>query len=146
MQRRLIHGAVVVIMAVGFAAITGWFLSTPASAADRQVYLAADGANPRSAAVAPRAAAISVDSSLFLDNMTWSHWNTQATGTGTAAVNLCNPDCADGSIVKVPVSVTLSDPRPVCGREFFTAMLLTLSGRVPAGLERSSTVPITPFC
>lgn len=50
------------------------------------------------------------------------------------------------SSVKIPVSVTLSEPQPLCGREFFTSLLLTLTGRVPAGLERSSTVPVTQFC
>ncbi len=146
MQRKLIHGAVVVIMALGVAVLGGWLWSAPASAAGRHVYLAVNGANPRSATVEPRDAAISVDSSLFLDGMTWTQWDTRATGTGTATVNLCDPYCAVGTSVKVPVSVTLSDPQQVCGREFFTTMLLTLTGRVPAGLERSSTVPVAPFC
>jgi hypothetical protein len=144
-QRRVIHGTAVAIMTMALA-VLGWVGSTPASAADRPIYLAANGANPRSAVVEPRDAAISVDSSLSLDNMVWTHWSTRATGTGTATVNLCEPYCAVGKAVKIPVSVTLSDPRSVCGREFFTTMLIKLTGDVPAGLERSSTVPVAPFC
>jgi hypothetical protein len=146
MQWKLIHGSILAIMAVGLVVLGGFVWSAPASAASRQVYLAVNGADPRSATVAPRDAAISVDSSLFLDNMVWTRWDAQASGTGAATVNLCEPDCAAGKTVKIPVSVTLNDPRSLCGREFFTAMLLTLTGRVPVGLERSSTVPVTPLC
>jgi hypothetical protein len=146
MRHKWIHGSIAVIMALGLILLNGWVGSASASASDRHIYLAANGANPRSATVAPRAAAISLDSQLFLDGMTWTHWNTRAIGTGTATINLCTPDCAAGKSVRTPVAVTLSAPRSMCGHEFFTSMLITLTGRIPAGLGRSSTVPITPFC
>jgi hypothetical protein len=146
MKRTAIYGSIVVIMAAGLVVLGGWARSAPASASGRHVYLAANGANPRSAAVAPRDAPISVDSSLFLTDMTWAWASTRATGTGTATVNLCDPDCAAGNDVKVPVAITLSDPQSVCGREFFTTMQLTITGRVPAGLVRSTSMPVAPFC
>lgn len=132
--------------ALGLVVAGGWARTAPASAAGQPVYLATNGANPAAAAVAPRAAAISVDSSLSLDQMTWQHWGTRAAGTGTATINLCDPYCAAGKLAKIPVTVALSDPQQVCGREFFTTMQLTLTGPVPSGLGRSTTVPVEPFC
>ncbi|HEY2794181.1 MAG TPA: hypothetical protein VGJ28_17580, partial [Micromonosporaceae bacterium] len=79
-------------------------------------------------------------------NMNWSQWNERATGTGTAELNLCTPDCAHGAMVKVPVSVTLAAPKQMCGRDFFTTMNLTLTGTVPEGLTRTTSVPIAPVC
>jgi hypothetical protein len=146
MRHTTIHAPIVAIMTMALLVLTGWVGSTAASAAGRHIYLAANGANPQSATIAPSNAAISGDSSLFLDHMTWTRWNDRAIGTGTASLNLCEPDCAAGKTVAVPVTVTLSAPQTTCGREFFTDMRLTLTGRVPAGLTSTTTVPITPFC
>jgi hypothetical protein len=152
MQRKLMHATLAVVVAAGLVVLAGWAQpasASPAPTASPQgpgVYLAVNGANPRFAEVAPRDAAISTDSSFFLDHMTWTQWSTTATGTGTATINLCDPDCATGHDVKIPVSVTLTDPKTACGREFFTVLQLTINGHIPAGLERSTTVPVAPFC
>jgi hypothetical protein len=142
MRRILITAPLVTIM----AALLGTALATPASAAGHRIYLAANGANPTSAAVEPRSAPISRDSSFALSDLVWTSWAERAAGTGTATLNLCDPDCATGHLIRVPVTVSLGDPRTVCGREFFTSLQLTLTGSVPAGLTRSTSVPIAPYC
>jgi hypothetical protein len=146
MRRTLINGPIVTVMAATLVILTGWLTAAPASAADRHIYLAANGATARSAAVEPREAPISGDSTLFLHDMAWTQWTDRATGTGTAELNLCDPSCAAGTMVKVPVTVTLTHPEQVCGRDFFTNLQVTLSGAVPEGLTRSTSVPIAPRC
>lgn len=67
----------------------------------------------------PSTAQISADGTYFLSNMTWSTWTaTTATGTGTALMDDCNPNCARGRIYRVPVQVTFSQPVKVCKPAF----------------------------
>jgi hypothetical protein len=120
-----------------------------ASAADNggsKIYLSANGAQASSAAVRPHTAPISRDSSLALSEMSWTSWGDRANGTGIATINLCDPYCAAGKYVNVPVAVELTAPRSVCGRDFYTDMRLTLDGEVPAGLTRTTSVPVEPIC
>jgi hypothetical protein len=145
MRRKLITGSFVAIAAVAAAVPFGVTLSASADSG-HTVYLAANGKAASSAAVQPAAAPISQDSSLALSGMNWSSWGDRATGTGTATVNLCDPDCATGKAVKAPVTVTLSAPQQVCGREFYTQMQLAFTGQVPAGLPSTTSVPVAPFC
>lgn len=145
MSRKLITGSFVAIAAVVAAVPFGSALS--ASADDGQpTYLAANGKAASSAAVAPSAAPVSRDSSLALSGLHWTSWADQAAGTGTATVNLCDPDCATGKALTTPVTVTLSAPQQVCGHEFYTQMQLTFTGAVPAGVPSTTSVPVAPFC
>jgi hypothetical protein len=51
----------------------------------------------------------SVDAVNFID---WWVWNdTTAVGTGVQQVNLCDPTCADGTVINKSVVVELSDPQ-----------------------------------
>jgi len=134
------------LMVAALVIFTGLLAATPASAADRHIYLAANGANARSAVVEPREAPISGDSTLFLSDMTWAQWTNRAKGTGMAELNLCDPSCAAGKMVTVPVTVTLAEPEQACGRDFFTTMQLALVGAVPEGLSRFTSIPIAPIC
>jgi len=142
MRQALINGLIVTALVI----FTGVLAAAPASATDRHIYLAANGASARSAVVEPREAPISGDSTLFLSEMKWAQWTDRATGTGVAELNLCDPSCAVGKMVKVPVAVTLAEPEQACGRDFFTTLQLTLTGVVPEGLSRSTSVPIAPVC
>lgn len=145
MSRKLITGSFVAIAAVVAAVPFGSALS--ASAEDGQtIYLAANGKAASSAAVEPTAAPVSRDSSLALSDLRWDSWADQASGRGTATVNLCDPDCATGKSMTTPVTVTLSEPKEVCGRPFYTQMQLTFTGAVPAGVPSTTSVPIAPFC
>jgi hypothetical protein len=145
MRPKMITGSIVGIATVIAAVPSGSALSAPADD-DHHVYLAANGKAASSAAVEPRTAPVSQDSSLALSGMSWTSWADRATGTGTATVNLCDPDCATGTAAKFPVTVTLSAPQQMCGREFYTQMHLVFTGPVPSGLPSSTSVPVAPFC
>jgi hypothetical protein len=74
-------------------------------------------------AVEPRRLNPSVDGSLYVKGMQWTVWDDRrAAGHGTAHVNDCLPDCADGHYTAYPVTVRLARPRELCGSRFFTAM------------------------
>jgi hypothetical protein len=63
----------------------------------------------------PTAVQLSGDSTYFLANMTWSTWSdTQAVGTGTAQLDDCTPNCAQGHIYDVPVMATFTNPVGYC--------------------------------
>lgn len=145
MRRKMITGSIVAIAAVVAAVPFGSALWASADGGHR-VYLAANGKAAASAAVEPRTAPVSQDSSLALSGMRWTSWAERATGTGTATVNLCDPNCATGTAAEIPVTVTLSTPRQMCGREFYTEMQLAFTGPVPAGLPSTTSVPVAPFC
>jgi len=145
MRRKMITGSIVVIAAAIAAVPLGSALSASADDSHR-VYLAANGKAASSAAVKPRTAPISRDSSLALSGMSWTSWADRATGTGTATINLCDPDCATGTATKIPVTVTLSAPQQMCGREFYTQMHLAFPGPLPGGLPSTTSVPVAPFC
>ncbi|MBE1551719.1 hypothetical protein GGC64_005806 [Mycobacterium sp. OAS707] len=50
---------------------------------------------------------------LSLENMSWSSWGSQgADGTGTAVLNTCENDCADGPYIKNPIVVHATDAKP----------------------------------
>jgi hypothetical protein len=145
MRGKLIKGSMMAVVAVVAAVPFGSALPASADGSQR-VYLAANGKAASSAAVEPSTAPISRDSSLALSGLRWTSWADRATGTGTATINLCDPSCATGTAVKTPVTLTLSAPQQVCGREFYTQMQLTFTGAVPDGVARTTSVPIAPFC
>lgn len=145
MRRKLFTGSVVALAAV-FAAVPLSSALSASAGGGQDYYLAANGKAASSAAEKPSSASISQDSSLALSGMTWTSWADSATGTGTATINLCDPNCAAGTAARIPVTVTLSAPQQVCGREFYTQMQLAFTGAVPAGLPHTTSVPVAPFC
>jgi hypothetical protein len=61
-----------------------------------------------------------------LSNITWTSWtSTGATGSGTHAINNCQPDCAGGTFTNSPVTVQLSAPGSVNGLFVFTTISVT---------------------
>jgi hypothetical protein len=145
MRREVIRGSAVTMMAV-VAAVPLWSALPAAADNGQSVYLAANGKAGSSAAVQPATAPISRDSSLSLSGLSWTSWGDRAAGSGVATVNLCDPDCATGKSVTTPVTVALSNPQSVCGRDFYTEMQLTFTGAVPDGLPHTTSVPVAPFC
>ena len=72
------------------------------------------------------------DGGMIVTDIKWQRWDSKgATGTGTYSQNMCEPSCAEGKRVDVPVIVNLSalfeykgrnvlrtlDIEPVGGRE-----------------------------
>ena len=82
---------------------------------------AIDGAQ----AVKPSMIDLSADGNGDLNGLTWSSWTAHsAEGSGSFNVNNCQPNCAQGTTVDVPVSVALSAPTSGSS-PYFTAMTLT---------------------
>lgn len=79
------------------------------------VYFAAGQGIFGQALYRPTNAQVSGDGTYFLSGMTWSAWTaTTAVGSGTALLDDCNPNCAQGRIYHVPVTVTFSQPVRAC--------------------------------
>jgi hypothetical protein len=84
-------------------------------------------------AVRPKVLRVAADGSVDIRGLTWTAWGTTtASGTGTARVNDCTPNCANGHMSNEPVKVTLTKPHRVCGRRVFGEVSMTYSGRRPA--------------
>jgi hypothetical protein len=101
-------------------------------AAGRTTYFAQYGVSGH--AYKPRRLNPSVDGSLYVGGMQWTAWDDRsAVGHGTAHVNDCTPDCADGHYASHRVTVRLSRPRELCGSRFFTAIRVQGPGYHTAG-------------
>ncbi len=80
---------------------------------------------PGAQAVEPSAIYFSADGNGDLTRIIWSSWTAHsAEGSGSINVNNCQPDCAVGTTVNVPVSVALSAPTSGSS-SYFTAITLT---------------------
>jgi hypothetical protein len=65
------------------------------------------------------------DGNMYVDQILWSEWNqTGARGTGTYNVNDCDPDCADGTMLRGPVDITLSDPTEYKGKFYLRTLVI----------------------
>ena len=75
------------------------------------------------------------DGNAFLSDLTWPFWNaTGALGPGIYTHNDCKPDCAHGTFVSVPTTVTLADPVETgAGPEFATVRYTEPDSSVPGG-------------
>ena len=66
------------------------------------------------------------DGGAYVDKIKWTTWNQDgAEGTGLYYKNLCEPDCADGTIVHAPVNVYLSDLTPRKGKYYLRTLDIT---------------------
>ena len=72
------------------------------------------------------------DGGMIVTGITWQTWSSkQALGTGIYSQNMCDPSCAEGSRVDVPVTIKLSEPFEYKGRN----VLKTLDIQVVSGRE-----------
>lgn len=83
-----------------------------------------------------------------LQDMSWSSWGPQgADGTGTAVFKLCDPNCAAGSQLTLPVVVHAWNPQQprreaICqvGLEIFADMILAFpKGAPPPNVQKMNT-------
>jgi hypothetical protein len=66
------------------------------------------------------------DGGAYVDKISWAKWNQKgAEGTGLYYKNLCEPDCADGTIVHAPVNVYLSNLTPRKGKYYLRTLDIT---------------------
>ena len=65
------------------------------------------------------------DGNMYLDQITWSQWSADsALGSGTYNVNDCDPDCADGTMLRGPVDITLSNPTEYKGKFYLRTLVI----------------------
>jgi len=92
------------------------------------------------------------DGTAGLQDLTWSHWGTAitatgsmgtATGAGEFFLNECNPNCAQGHDQTYPVQVTLSVvySSPYGGTYVGQASLTWPGNRPPAGTKSTYILP-----
>ena len=63
------------------------------------------------------------DGGMIVTDIKWQSWDaTGATGTGTYSQNMCEPSCAEGKRVDVPVIVNLSELFEYKGRNVLRAL------------------------
>lgn len=79
--------------------------AAPASGQAGEVRL---GTCDRSSSVRPASVILTcADAGLTADDLTWDAWGTRrATALGTASVNNCDPDCANGTRDEYPIALT----------------------------------------
>jgi hypothetical protein len=73
------------------------------------------------------------DANTVVQGISWkSYGEKSASGTGTAAVNGCDPNCAAGKFEKFPATVALAKPKD-CGKGVtqFTRLVMTYTGAKP---------------
>lgn len=68
------------------------------------------------------------DGGAYVDKITWTEWGQDgAAGTGEYFENLCNPDCADGEFVQIPVYIALKDLTPRMGKFYLRTLDISSS-------------------
>ncbi len=71
------------------------------------------------------------DGGMIATDITWNLWTaTGASGTGTYSQNMCEPSCAEGTRVNVPVTIKLSNLLKHKGRNILKTLdIQAVSGR-----------------
>ena len=71
------------------------------------------------------------DGGMIITDIKWNTWaETGATGTGTYSQNMCEPSCAEGTRVDLPVSIKLSNLFKHKGRNILKTLdIQAVSGR-----------------
>jgi len=63
------------------------------------------------------------DGGMIVTNIKWQNWNTiEAIGSGTYSQNMCEPSCAEGKRVEVPVRLSLSELFEYKGRKVLKSL------------------------
>lgn len=85
------------------------------------------------------------DGNAFLQDLSWSTWTaTGASGSGTFTHNTCTPDCADGTFVSVPATVTLAYPTQTsAGLEFASVRYTFPDPTAPGGVSTQTQLLLT---
>ena len=79
------------------------------------------------------------DGGMIVTDIKWQTWNTkEAIGSGTYSQNMCEPSCAEGQRIAVPVRLRLSELFEYKGRNVLQSLdIKAVSGReLPNGTAR----------
>ncbi len=85
------------------------------------------------------------DGNALLTDLRWSSWTaTTAAATGDLTHNTCTPDCARGTFVSTPATVSLGYPvRTLAGVEFSTATYTYAVSTAPGGVTFHAVLETT---
>jgi hypothetical protein len=82
---------------------------------------------PNTAVVRPTGLLIFQDGSFLIEMLRWTRWGSSvAHATGIASSSTCKPNCATAPRINKPAEVTVSQPKPLLGREVYTCYQLTV--------------------
>jgi hypothetical protein len=141
MKRLLVGG----LSAALLLPITASAASPAAVAAGQQKTYFAQGGDSRSASYKPHNLLISPNGVWTIRKAKWSAWtSTTAKGRGTFRAETCNPDCASGPATTNAVRITLSKPKAVCGKQFFTMLAVYYTGKHVAASKRHGKFDVEP--
>jgi hypothetical protein len=85
---------------------------------------------------------IQVDNHDVLTGLSWDSWGGEtASGGGSLQHRVCDPDCATGYDVELPVSVVLSQIVDCGGRRQYRSLAITVTGTVPSDFPNPLSVP-----
>jgi hypothetical protein len=74
----------------------------------------------------------------------WSKWTKKkAVGSGANWLNDCKPNCAKGKFHGYPVTLKLTTPKKVAGKNIFTRMTVTYTQNLPAHAVKTTTWKVT---
>jgi hypothetical protein len=65
-----------------------------------------------------------------------SYGATSAKATAANWLNNCTPSCAGGKFTAYPVTLSLSQAQTVHGRDIFTHMVVSYTGKLPSGVNQ----------
>jgi hypothetical protein len=94
-------------------------------------------ANCKSAESKPKSILVACgDAGFVLEDLEWQKWDADgAEGTGTASVNSCDPNCAEGTFGKYEVGVTLSKFKDCKDEPLFTEVTVSFMDEAPKGYD-----------
>ena len=124
---------VLAVALFGFAAVTA------AGASHTLIPDCGDGASYK-----PKSVIIACGDGAFrIVKLKWSTWKQSgAAGHGTAKVNTCTPNCAQGKFKSYPVKLTADKPGACpSGKRAFERLTYTFTDTKPKGVKRTEHVP-----
>jgi hypothetical protein len=116
-------------------------LLAPVAAAGGKTYVGPCNPQQKAAFKPHRIVVTCADAGFVLRHLSWSSWRkTVAHGKGTAYVNNCKPNCANGHFDRFPVNVKLSKVVTCSGAhpKQFKRVTYTYTGNKPAGVNRTA--------
>jgi len=129
---------------IGTEALLPVTVTKPASSVLPGVVADCTTAPPHGLTARPTEIVIScADDGLGVGHLTWSSWTaSSATGQGSLWMNLCKPDCADGTFAYYPVKTALSHVKDSSDGSWFGVLTITFEGTRPGSLP--STYNLMP--
>lgn len=121
---------------IGTEALLPVTVTKPASSVLPGVVADCTTAPPHGLTARPTEIVIScADAGLGVGHLTWSSWTaSSATGQGSLWLNLCKPDCADGTFAHYPVKTALSHVKDSSDGPWFGVLTITFEGTRPHSL------------